>query len=749
MADTRTTWTYPSLRQRLIALFVYGGLLYLIGALLTGSWVPTGGGQWAWWLSAIALYLVTMLQAPFFHTPRDALANAIAAVLILLMLDLSVIETGQAGLNIFRWAAVALSLLTIIAAITDIRLHPVSPTDLTWRGNTQQFAHKFATKIGNGVVMFTPPALISIFGFHQHNPFAMLWLAFLWVLIVTIKPVELAIEVWNTVRQVKLDKPSSDYVGLVTRVDDPNIIRVNLASSSSWQHDRLHTARLPGDRYVNVIPLFVQPQNNELIGTGLCCDGRSNDSIAPGHVWTASGDRSAQEVIQQLTGENIESQIIGFVVEDSNISRIRFEVASTVHIEEGTVVFVRDRNLTIYYQILDAATKEEVFTQNPRGTHIVTASQLGTLEDGAFKKYGWVPPMNAPVFLPKKIEAAATTAESETDEFTLGGVAQTGIAIKASLRDAADYHTAVLGVTGTGKTELVLDMVEAHVKAGRKVFCVDCTGEYEPRLKARLPATSITSVGFDQAAVDKLDELVNATEHGQYSAADEKKALHDWVVKNREDVGNTVADFMTSDTLKVGIFDLPDIANTRASLRATEMYISAIFAWARENRKARDLVVVLEEAHTVVPEANLYRFDKADTDAVVGRMSQIALQGRKYGVGLLLVSQRTALVSKTLLSQCNTCICFAMYDKTGLDYLASVFASDHVRAIPNLRFLQGIAFGKAIKSDRPIIFEIPFDQAKKDASEVLNKTLDTPNDEGQAKVADNGSTTNADDDFTF
>ena len=78
-------------------------------------------------------------------------------------------------------------------------------------------------------------------------------------------------------------------------------------------------------------------------------------------------------------------------------------------------------------------------------------------------------------------------------------------------------------------------------------------------------------------------------------------------------------------------------------------------------------------------------------------------------------------MSKTLLSQCNTCICFAMYDKTGLDYLESVFASEHVRAIPNLRFLQGIAFGKGVNSDRPIIFNIPFDQAKKDASKALNK----------------------------
>jgi uncharacterized protein len=72
----------------------------------------------------------------------------------------------------------------------------------------------------------------------------------------------------------------------------------------------------------------------------------------------------------------------------------------------------------------------------------------------------------------------------------------------------------------------------------------------------------------------------------------------------------------------------------------------------------------------VIPEMNIFGFDKGETLAVIGRMAQIALQGRKFGVGLLIVSQRTALVSKTVLSQCGTCITFSLVDKTSLEYLA-------------------------------------------------------------------------------
>ncbi len=115
----------------------------------------------------------------------------------------------------------------------------------------------------------------------------------------------------------------------------------------------------------------------------------------------------------------------------------------------------------------------------------------------------------------------------------------------------------------------------------------------------------------------------------------------------------------------LGIFELPEITNTKATLRATELYLSSIMEWARNNRRARRVLIVLEEAHTIIPETMGAGFDN-DTQWIVGRISQIALQGRKYGVGLLIVSQRTALVSKSILSQCNTCITFSLFDKTSL-----------------------------------------------------------------------------------
>ena len=65
------------------------------------------------------------------------------------------------------------------------------------------------------------------------------------------------------------------------------------------------------------------------------------------------------------------------------------------------------------------------------------------------------------------------------------------------------------------------------------------------------------------------------------------------------------------------------------------------------------------------------------SQAVVGKISQIALQGRKYNVGLMVIAQRTATVSKTVLTQCNSVISFSIYDQTGLDFLANIFGNDY------------------------------------------------------------------------
>ena len=126
------------------------------------------------------------------------------------------------------------------------------------------------------------------------------------------------------------------------------------------------------------------------------------------------------------------------------------------------------------------------------------------------------------------------------------------------------------------------------------------------------------------------------------------------------------------------------------------------------------VLVVVEEAHTVMPEASFLGLGDFDSKGTVAKITQIALQGRKYGVGLLILAQRTATVSKSVLTQCNTVISFSCIDDTSIGFLRNVFGSTVAEQLPNLPRLRAIAHGPWIHSDVPIAFDVPFDQTKAD-----------------------------------
>lgn len=325
--------------------------------------------------------------------------------------------------------------------------------------------------------------------------------------------------------------------------------------------------------------------------------------------------------------------------------------------------------------------------------------------------------MNALVFkLAADAEHAIILAAGE---FTLGTIPGTKMQVKASLPDLIGYHTAILGVTGTGKTELVLDLIREAVSQGTKVICVDLTGEYRKRLEDLAPG----ALGLKRNRADQLETKLLDIDFGSYGAPDEKKALNEFMVGVRKIARNQVDDYLRAPGSAIALFELAEVTNTRATLLATELYLTEIMLWARNHRKARRILIVLEEAHTIIPETSGAGFDR-NTANVVNKIGQIALQGRKYGVGLFIVSQRTALVSKTILSQCNTFLTHALVDQTSLQFLLNIYDQSYVSSIPNLRFLHFLAFGRGVRSERPLLLNRPHDPAKAAASAALDSFTD-------------------------
>ena len=97
--------------------------------------------------------------------------------------------------------------------------------------------------------------------------------------------------------------------------------------------------------------------------------------------------------------------------------------------------------------------------------------------------------------------------------------------------------------------------------------------------------------------------------------------------------------------------------------------------------------------------------ERNDTD-YVNRTARVILQGRKFGVGSLIITQRTANVTKTILNQCNSIIALQSFDQTGLDFLKNYMGDEYSNSISTLPLRHAILVGKASSSSRPVIFKI-------------------------------------------
>lgn len=96
---------------------------------------------------------------------------------------------------------------------------------------------------------------------------------------------------------------------------------------------------------------------------------------------------------------------------------------------------------------------------------------------------------------------------------------------------------------------------------------------------------------------------------------------------------------------------------------------------------------------------------EGDKTATSGTARAI-LQGRKYGLGCLLITQRTANVTKTILNQCNTVFAMRTFDETGKEFLANYIGRDYASSLSAIPERHAVLFGKASSCENPILIRL-------------------------------------------
>ncbi len=165
---------------------------------------------------------------------------------------------------------------------------------------------------------------------------------------------------------------------------------------------------------------------------------------------------------------------------------------------------------------------------------------------------------------------------------------------------------------------------------------------------------------------------------------------------------------------QVTILDLSgvpfDIVNTIVSLLARMIFD---FNFWNPNRRDFPILLVFEEAHNYLPSTS------STTASARRTVERIAKEGRKYGVSIMVVSQRPVEVSETILSQCNNYVILRLTNPLDQNYVRRLvpdtFAS-LTDVLPSLRQGEALVVGEAISM--PLRVQIDFPNPEPDSSDI-------------------------------
>jgi len=675
----------------------------ILAHILTGSVLPNDPHAALLFQNGLLLLVLgSAILEHKFTRPADAVVNGLMGIVTLLPVYHDAPRIA--------WTVVLVFAVTVFASGAVCVALSDKPGLTGWRATIAHITYRFSSTFGQARLFYSVLVLFGVFAFYSLRSTTTVGILCFWALYMWAWSSGFPSILTSLFHRVL----SNPVCATIIRVDTPNLVRASLVPGTEWGHERPKACRQADGTTGVLLPLYSEAQAEKRVGTGLFIP-----YTWPPAVTIASGEivdpapvqLPTPAVLSGLVGGDSVCPMIGFVVEGSEIGAIRFEIWDSDTCEEGQLVWVNAGGSRVYYQIVGGETREEAFESNRHGYQVALAAQVGTLEgDSGFEKFLWLPTMNSPVFAVPD-DYGADFVSGEEGDFLLGTIPNSAIPVSLTADEAFDHHTAILGVTGCGKTELALDLIRHAVSKSSKVLAVDLTGHYIGRLADLTPR----NLSLTPALADELSAKLFAVETGQYGAGEEKKALKTFSDRLKGDITTSVTAFLEADTddARIGLITLPEISNTKATLYITELYLTITLNYAKTHPETFPrTLVVLEEAHTVIPEASTMGLADFDSKGLVGKITQIALQGRKYRVGLLVVAQRTATVSKSVLTQCNTIISFSCIDDTSIGFLTNVFGSQYAALLPTLPQLQAVAYGRAIRSERPLIVEIPYSEAK-------------------------------------
>ncbi len=364
---------------------------------------------------------------------------------------------------------------------------------------------------------------------------------------------------------------------------------------------------------------------------------------------------------------------------------------------------------------------------------------IGDVSDPELKNPRIPPPPGSPVYpAPRKL--LESLFGSKGASYVRLGVlaARPDVPVYVDVNKMVTRHLAILAVTGAGKSNTVAVIADQIVRMGGTLLIFDFHGEYvnsdlgggrvnviDPRLPPRLLSiqelmilAGIESRYYHQERILRKAYSIVGDQDSDGRGFLEQLAEAIERLRHREDPKAVTAVLNKLDTLRdkygdilddgapdpfarikpghVNVLNLAQVDEDAADVIAS--YLLRRILWARKLYKLEKrglpypVFIVVEEAHILAPK---------DEDRLSKYwLARIAREGRKFGVGLCLVSQRPKKLDPDILSQMNNKIVLRIVEPSDQKYIqeASEALSDELlEQLPSLNVGEAVVLGPMVR----------------------------------------------------
>jgi len=209
---------------------------------------------------------------------------------------------------------------------------------------------------------------------------------------------------------------------------------------------------------------------------------------------------------------------------------------------------------------------------------------------------------------------------------------------------------------------------------------------------------------------------------------------YDFLLKPKVRISSDTLSLLLRDFVGLGnpkrpvtVIDLSSVPfDVRPTVSAQIGRLAFEFNYWNPQYREFPLLLICEEAHAYIPRESQSQFAGSRKS-----MERIAKEGRKYGVGLGVVSQRPHEVSETVLAQCGTFLCLRITNPSDQNYVRSLVPEserDLVDILAGLGRGEAMALGEAVPLPTRLQFYKPNPKPNSEDIDFYSKWKDGPDD---------------------